>query len=107
MSLMNEIKVRLRIPSDVDAFDSEVESLISAAMRELKRVGVSEALIAEDTLDPLAKEAIALFCKSRFGYDNDEAQRFETAFRQTVIDLLNAPAQYRETTSEDGSDGSE
>lgn len=103
MALIDDIKVRVRIPSDVDAFDSEVESLIAAAFRELKRVGVSESLLSEDNLDPLAKEAVALFCKSRFGYDNDEAQRFETAFRQTVIDLLNAPTQYRETSSEDGS----
>lgn len=103
--LKDEIKVRLRITSDV--FDSEVESLIAAGLRELKRVGVNESLLSEDNLDPLCKEAVALFCKSRFGYDNDEAQRFEEAFRQTVIDILNAPLQYHETTSDGGSDGSE
>lgn len=104
MSLLNEIKVRLRIPSDVEEFDTEVTALIAAGKRELVRVGVSEALLGEDDMDPLAKEAVALFCKSRFGYDNDEASRFESSFRQTVIDLVNAPTRYRET--EDGEDGS-
>lgn len=90
MALLDEVKVALRVTSD--AFDTEIEGLIEAAKRDLNRVGVDEALIESD---PLAKMAVILFSKSRFGYDNSEASRFEDAYRQTVIDIINSPSAYR------------
>ena len=38
--------------------------------------------------------AVVLFAKSRFGYDNSDASRFEDAYRQTVVDILNSPTSY-------------
>ena len=89
MALLDEVKVALRVTSD--AFDTEIQGLIEAAKRDLNRVGVDEALVDSD---PLAKMAIVLFAKSRFGYDNSDAPRFEDAYRQTVVDILNSPTSY-------------
>lgn len=89
MALLDEVKVALRVTSD--AFDTEIQGLIEAAKRDLNRVGVDEALTDSD---PLAKMAVVLFAKSRFGYDNSEASRFEDAYRQTVVDILNSPTSY-------------
>lgn len=89
MALLDEVKVALRVTSD--AFDTEIQGLIEAAKRDLNRVGVDEALVDSD---PLAKMAVVLFAKSRFGYDNSDASRFEDAYRQTVVDILNSPMSY-------------
>lgn len=89
MALLDEVKVALRVTSD--AFDTEIRGLIEAAKRDLNRVGVDEALVDSD---PLAKMAVVLFAKSRFGYDNSDASRFEDAYRQTVVDILNSPTSY-------------
>ena len=89
MALLDEVKVALRVTSD--AFDTEIQGLIEAAKRDLNRVGVDEALVDSD---PLAKMAVILFAKSRFGYDNSDASRFEDAYRQTVVDILNSPTFY-------------
>lgn len=89
MALLDEVKVALCVTSD--AFDTEIQGLIEAAKRDLNRVGVDEALVDSD---PLAKMAVVLFAKSRFGYDNSDASRFEDAYRQTVVDILNSPTSY-------------
>lgn len=89
MALLDEVKVALRVTSD--AFDTEIQGLIEAAKRDLNRVGVDEAIVDSD---PLAKMAVVLFAKSRFGYDNSDASRFEDAYRQTVVDILNSPTSY-------------
>lgn len=90
MALLDEIKTVLRIKGS--AYDSEVQMHIAAAIADMKRVGISEDMLAEEELGALPKQAVAMFVKSRFGYDNDEASRFEEAYRQTVVDLLNSTA---------------
>lgn len=95
--LLDEVKLALRITSD--DFDLEVTALIDAAKRDMVRQGVREDLLAESTIDPLAKMAIVLFCKARFGFDNDDAERFETAYAKTLKDLANAPTLYSDTSS--------
>lgn len=89
MELRDEVKAALRLSSD--DFDAEVDALIAAAKRDMARVGVPDALIEGDAL---SKMAVVLFCKSRFGYDNSEAPRFEESYRQTVVDMLNSPTSY-------------
>lgn len=88
MALLDDVKVALRVRSD--STDSEIQALINAAVTDMERVGVGESLMLnEPNLNPIVKSAIILFCKARYGYDNDEASRFEEAYRQTVIDLMN------------------
>lgn len=85
---MDDVKVALRVNSD--ATDSEIRSLINAALSDMERVGVKSDCLNELTIDPIAKSAVILFCKARYGYDNSEASRFEESYRQTVIDLINS-----------------
>lgn len=90
MALTDDVKVALRVSSN--AYDAEVAALVAAALADMRRVGVPDAALSEDSPDPLARMAVLLFCKARFGYDNDEAPRFEESYRQTVADLANSPA---------------
>ena len=93
MALVDDVKVALRVSSEM--LMPEVDALIEAAKRDLLRVGVPPFLLAEDTLDPLCRVAVILYCKAGFGYDNAEASRFQSSYRQIVKDILNSPTQYR------------
>lgn len=101
MALIDDIKVTLRLRGS--AYDSEVNMLISAALADMRRVGIRESLLDKDNMAALPKQAVAMYVKSRFGYDNDEAARFDEAYRQTVIDLLNSSANstYKEGTEDE------
>ncbi len=89
MALTDDVKVALRVSSN--AYDAEVAALVAAALADMRRVGVPDEALSRSP-DPLARMAVLLFCKARFGYDNDEAPRFEESYRQTVADLANSPA---------------
>ena len=89
MALLEDIKLSLRITSD--AFDDEVSMLVFAALADMKRVGIDESYLDLDgELHPLVRMAITCYCKARFGYDNEEADRFDASYRQTVADMLNS-----------------
>lgn len=90
MRLTEQVKVSLRVTSDMLA--PEVDALVAAAKADMKRVGVPDSMLSEDETDPLVAAAVTLYCKSRFGYDNSEASRFEKSYRQCVVDLLNSPS---------------
>lgn len=86
MALMDDVKVALRVKSS--ATDSEIRALVDAALADMARVGVDSGLLDREKPDPLVKSAVLCFCKARYGYDNEDAARFEAAYRQTVIDLM-------------------
>lgn len=86
MSLLDDVRTAVRTKST--ATDSELQMWIDAAIADMKRCGVSDGLLAKDSMNPIAKGAVVLFCKARYGYDNDEARRFEESYHQTVIDLM-------------------
>lgn len=76
MDLREEVKVRLRVKSA--AFDeAEIQPLIDACKADLARVGV---VFGEN--NPLAQQAVVLYCKANFGYAEDpkEAERFQKAY---------------------------
>lgn len=80
LPLVDRVKKSLRVSSA--SFDEEIESLINAASLELKRCGV---FYVEP--DDLVVQAITQYCKSRFGYDNKEAERFEQNFYKMAMSL--------------------
>lgn len=86
MALIDEVKVALRVKSP--ATDPEIHALVEAAFADMARVGVDGELLDRDNPNALVKSAILCFCKARYGYDNEDAARFEAAYRQTVIDLM-------------------
>lgn len=96
MSLLDDMKLSLRI--NADDFDVEIEALIGAAMDDMARVGVRPELLETDDDGNLLRrnmlvwQAIAAYCKSRFGFDNGDAGRFDDAYYRTVVDLMNSTA---------------
>lgn len=83
MALLDDVKVVMRI-SGTD-LDSELNDLISAAKLDLKLAGVLATLVDAVTPDALIKRAITVYCKANFGWDNQEADRFQASY-----DLLKA-----------------
>lgn len=90
MALLDEMRVRLRVSTDMT--DSEIEGEIYAAIADMRRVGVKENLLDVEEPSPLVKHAIALYCKAYYGYDNSEREQFVKAYERTVCDLLNSKA---------------
>ena len=90
MALLDEMRVRLRVASDMT--DGEIDGEIYAAIADMRRCGVKEELLDEEDPNPLVKHAIALYCKAYYGYDNSEREQFVRAYERTVCDLLNSKA---------------
>lgn len=74
MALIDDIKKQLRITTD--DFNTEINDLVNAAKNDLETVGIYSI----DESDPLIKQAIILYCKANFGYDNPEADRFQETY---------------------------
>lgn len=70
MAFVDDIKKQLRVTGT--AFDTEIQALIDSATIDLQESGV----LTVDTTDDFIAQAIALYCKGMFGYDNPEAARF-------------------------------
>jgi len=74
LAILDDVKVALRIAATTNDFDTEIQDLINAAIADLKMAGV----VADKAVDSdaLIKRAIVTYCKSHFGYDNPDAERF-------------------------------
>lgn len=79
-------------PTYSSDFDVEIQLLIDAAFADLTRVGIVPSLLDAENPAPLVKQAVALYAKAHFGYDNSERPQFVEAYNRTVIDLLNSSA---------------
>lgn len=91
MALLDEMRVRLRVTTDLT--DAEIQDEIDAALADMRRVGIKEHLLNADNPAALVKHAIALYCKAYYGYDNaNERPQFIAAYERTVCDLLNSKA---------------
>ena len=82
--MLNKVKLALRRTST--AFDDEIKGLITAAVQDLRNVGITKLPetvdFKVDTFgDPLVDRAVLLYCKAEFGYlDVNEAKRFRDAY---------------------------
>jgi uncharacterized phage protein (predicted DNA packaging) len=83
MALLDDVKDALRV-SDTSK-DTEISDLIAAAQADLMIAGINSSLINILSPDPLIKRAIVLFAKAQYGWDNQEADRFQKCY-----DLLKA-----------------
>lgn len=72
MLLIEELKRIVRVRS-ADA-ELELQGLVEACKKELELAG-----IYGDETDPLYRQAVRLYCKSHYGYDED-TERFQAAF---------------------------
>ena len=90
MSLLDEMRTRVRVTSDLT--DDEIDGEILAAIADMRRCGVKDVLLNAETPDPLVKHAIAMYCRAYYGYDNAERPQFIQAYERTLCDLLNSKA---------------
>lgn len=78
--MLQAVKLALRITTD--AFDSELNDLIGAALIDLNQAGVSNV----DTTDPMIKRAVITFCKLNFGQP-DDYDRLKKAYDEQKAQL--------------------
>lgn len=71
--LLDPVKLWLRISSS--KLDGELEQTINACKLDLQNSGVKNL----NSTDPLIQQAVKLYCKSQFGYD-DYAEKFCKAY---------------------------
>ena len=79
--MLNDVKLALRVTTD--AFDSEIQDLIDAAMLDLGVAGVTNAL---GYYDPLMKRAVITYCKLHFG-EPDEFDRLKSSYDEQKAQL--------------------
>ena len=91
MALIDDVKRSLRITNT--AMDSEVESLIYAAISDLHISGVTTPNLKYDTSDYLLKQAIILYSKAFFGISNPDSEKYKTAYDNLKTQLC-LSAQY-------------
>lgn len=73
--MLNAIKLALRIATN--AFDSEIQTLIDAAIAEMAGLGVTAA--TSTTTDPQIISAVVAYCKWQFG-NNEDADRWRDIY---------------------------
>ena len=73
--MLNQVKLALRISTN--AFDSEIQNLIDAAILEMNKLGVTAS--TDDTTDPQIISAVVAYCKWLFG-ESDEADRWRDIY---------------------------
>lgn len=73
MTIIEAVKMALRIKTD--AFDTELEDLIYAALADLSVAGVTES----DTDNPLVRRAVVTYCRLHFG-EPDEYDRLKKSY---------------------------
>lgn len=78
--MLQAVKLALRITTE--AFDSELNDLIGAALIDLNQAGVSNV----DTTDPMIKRAVITFCKLNFGQP-DDYDRLKKAYDEQKAQL--------------------
>lgn len=78
--MLQAVKLALRITTN--AFDSELNDLIGAALIDLNQAGVSNV----DTTDPMIKRAVITFCKLNFGQP-DDYDRLKKAYDEQKAQL--------------------
>lgn len=93
--ILEDIKHAIRVKTD--SVNGEIEDLIAAAKRELEIAGV----YITDESEPTAKQAIKLYCKANYGYD-ENAERFRQAY-EALRDSMALSGEYGKVES----DGSE
>ncbi len=80
MTTLQAVKLALRIVTD--AFDSELNDLIAAALIDLRQAGITNA----DETDPMIRRAIVTFCKLNFGQP-DEYDRLKRSYDEQKAQL--------------------
>lgn len=72
--LLGKVKIALRTTAEDESLNEEINGLILAARADLKVNGVVSDSFATTQRD-LVEQAIKLYVKANWGYDNPDAER--------------------------------
>lgn len=78
--MLEKVKMALRITTD--AFDNELNDLISAAMTDMRIAGV----VIPEELDAICTRAIITYCKIHFG-EPDDYDRLKRSYDEQKAQL--------------------
>ena len=92
----DELKKTLRV-NTVNA-DGEIKDLAQSAVHDMAMRGVK----IKGEGDPLTRQAIKLYCKGNYGYDED-AEKFQKAY-ESLRDSMSLSEEYR-MSEEEKTDG--
>lgn len=85
--MLEEVKKRLGIDDAIDVYDSELESLIQAAVSDMKAAGVPADMLEADEPDGRVLLCVTAFVKSNYGDDRQNSARYTQIFREMVFRL--------------------
>lgn len=80
--MREQVKLALRITTD--AFDSEIDDLIEAAIGDLKMAGVAAD---EHRYAPVVRRAVTTYCKAHFGQP-DNYEQLKAAYDEQKAQLM-------------------
>ncbi len=89
---IGELKKSVRTKA-TDA-NSEIKDLAQAAVQDMRLRGVAY----KGETDPLTRQAIKLYCKGNYGYDED-AEKFQKAY-EALRDSMALSGDYKEVNSD-------
>lgn len=81
MAMLDDVKLALRLTTQ--AYDAELNGLISAGLADLGVAGVTE----DDTSDPLINRAVITYCKVHLGSPADY-ERLKAAYDEQKAQLV-------------------
>lgn len=90
MALVNDVKVSLRIKND--AYDTDIQALIDSCKVDLNIAGVQKI----NETEPLTAQAIKLYCKGNFGYD-ENSEKYQKAYESLKM-VMALASDYKEAT---------
>lgn len=90
MALIDKVKVACRVTSN--AYDSELNDLINAALADIGITDVkTSVLTTSDTIDTLVLRAVITYCKMNFGFlATDQYNKFKASYDEQKAQLLMA-----------------
>lgn len=93
--LIEKIRNALRISSNSDRINAEINDCIAACLMDLQNDGVGKV----DVADPLIIRSLILYCKAEFGYSED-SEKFRRSY-----DVLKARLSMSKAYMEEDADG--
>lgn len=85
--MLSRVKLALRITTN--AFDDEINGLISAALMDLGLVGIEDDLLVTGTTDELIITAVITYVKLHFGEPSDP-DRLKKSYDEQKAQLITA-----------------
>ncbi|WP_439424785.1 head-tail connector protein [Oenococcus alcoholitolerans] len=99
---LDQVKKNLRVSTTDDGINQEIIDLISAARNDLYvDQSVDKTIVYGSS--PLIKQAIILYCRARFGLNNQDSEKYWSSYQELASEL-SLKSQYSLTKLED-SDG--